>query len=168
MWNLLLICTLLINCHLTVWPDINTNDVEYIKIYSLPRDLVKDHAITSKDKLIEWNKMGDNASIMCRDTSIRSVDDINKFVSCVNSLKRARGRCSIDIRTLAVLHLHSGEEINLCFGAFFGTTINGIPVKDNPTLFNFLTDKIYSPHENDPYYWAGKIMRVIIDTPPEE
>ena len=145
---------------------IDSNFVDYIKFYSLPREMERIYAITSGEELIEWNKRGKTTSTSCRDTTITSKEDIDLFVREVNNLKKSKSRQSIDIRTLAIIHMNSGSEIHICFGSNCGTTKNDAFMKDNPILFKCIDDLIYSSH--DSYYWADEMTLYILEHSQDE
>jgi len=102
----------------------------------------------------------------------------------VNRLTPDDERKSIDMRSAAVIATTAGDSLFIAFGENWSTVIlkdngadrweyredlgfsmpsmqvNGVFMKDDPSLFRFIDKYVYGPHSND--YWFSDTTREII------
>lgn len=150
---------LLLICGCTPRPShIKVDDVDYIKFYTTNRSFETPCAIQSFDYFIDWNNDSVSEGSLCRDTIIRSRYSINHFIESVNSLKPSKNT-NYDLRTVAEISLKDGSVKYIGFGYRYGTCMDGVLMKDNEDLFNYLEDSVYGVHPQE--YWMGKWLKEI-------
>ena len=156
------------------------NQVENIVFYALPKGIDRFASLVSFQDL---KREG-------RDTLITDKRFVRRFTRMVNRLTPTEERATIDMRSAAVIAMKTGDSLFIAFGENWSTvilndngkdemvydgilgyslpsmTVNGVFMKDNPTLFHFIDKNVYAPHSND--YWFNDHTQEIIKSVREQ
>ncbi len=158
---------------------IRLNQVENITFYAMPKGIERSHSLVSFQDL---KREG-------RDTLITDSVFICDFVGMINGLSPDNSMKSIDIRSVAVIALDTRDSLFIAFGENGGTVIlndngkdkweyhknldlylpsssvNGVFMKDNPSLFQFIDEYVYGTHSN--VYWFNDKTRSLVESMTE-
>lgn len=142
---LILICTICtISCSRAVY--VNVADVEAIQFFYLPK------GVETQCSVCDYRDVRTFTNIV-QDTVIYDRKIISQYIGYVNKLKQTAKQQNNDFRTYSIMKLKNKDEyFRLGFGENFGTVIEQQQMKDDPKLFRWLHDLLYSaPYKNLPY-----------------
>lgn len=115
---------------------IDEKDYKSIKIAYLPRGLNPNMEISNCNDIFSHSEL-------LRDTIITNEIFIEKFISCVNKLKKSPILHNADFRIICLLKNEKKQEIKVCLGEDNYTMLNDTLMVDNKELFKLVNNVVY-------------------------
>lgn len=113
----------------------NKSDINYLEIYYLPKS-------TLTPSVVHCNLLDKDVFKDLKNKKITHNPTVSEISSLINNLQEDNLGNDIDAR-IKVIVKYENKKDTLCLGEFFGTSLNGIKMKDNQELHKLIKHITY-------------------------
>jgi hypothetical protein len=132
----ILIVTLALGCQTS--SKLRSNDIQGLKFGYLPKGMNTAHAISECDNILLYTEV-------LIDTVITDTKTISRFIKLVNELEESNDSINADYRIICLIFLKENKSPKrICFGEGWLIDYEGVIMKDDANLFNFLDELLYN------------------------
>ena len=113
----------------------NKSDINYLEIYYLPKS-------TLTPSVVDCNLLDIDVFKDLKNKKITHDHTVREISLLINNLQANNLENDLDAR-IKVIVKYENKKDTLCLGEFFGTSLNGVKMKDNEKLYKLIKNITY-------------------------